>query len=261
MFQRLIVDLRLLGVTGVDQWGPRRYTGDPGGERIPQPVRTVESVIASDDRDRLTAALGPWRPLSIAGLGGLVSALPLAAIPFVPLAGDAAAVVVTAAGASMTGWLWWERRKLDQLPLVLAPAAASGRVDGIDVYRFRARLGLGRAMRAPEAEVLFEPTGGAPVSLGVVSPAQHLCGPWTIVATDPGGRVRAGGHLVVKVQVHSGGRSWSAERRFPVAEVVVGRFDRGVRRGRRGLVFGDGWDSPTPSDVESATAREPGARP
>lgn len=211
----------------------------------------------------MTEALERWRPGAIAGLGGAVSALPLAAIPFVPLLGDVIAGVVCVAGLVATGWLFTERRRIGQLPLELAAAAARGRVDGVDVYRFRARLGRGRRMRRPEVTVTWRPADGAPVPLAVALPVDDLCGPWTIVASDPAGVVRGPGALHLEVRVDSAGQPWRAAASYELEAVPAGRFDQGLQLGRRGLEWSDAWDRVTldQDGTPDESEREPELRP
>ncbi len=96
-------------------------------------------------------------------------------------------------------------------------------VDGAVIYRFRARLGHGRALRDPRGEVIFEPAEGAPVALTALVPATSMCGPFTLVVRDERGVVGEG-VLRVRIEVRAGGRTWPAEATYPTREIAAGRF-------------------------------------
>ncbi len=156
------------------------------------------------------------------GAGGV--ALVIAALPAItPLAADVALVIAGASGVGGAGWAWLVRQRLLGLPLELAPIAGRGTVDGAVIYRFRARLGHGRALRDPRVEVIFEPAEGAPVALTALVPATSMCGPFTLVVRDERGVVGEG-VLRVRIEVRAGGRTWPAEATYPTREIAAGRF-------------------------------------
>lgn len=181
------------------------------------------------------------RPRTIAVGGALATLLlAVATVPAGPLAADvlllgAAALVALASGAA-----WRAARRLASLPLEVAPAAALGTVDGATVYRFRARLGQGRAFRDAQAEVRFAPDAGEPVALRVERLPAVACGPLTLVVRDPSGLVTGPGRFHVRVRVVSAGRTWEAVASVDASAVRPGRFGGiGVVGGR--LAFDERW--------------------
>jgi hypothetical protein len=174
--------------------------------------------------------------------------LVLAVAPFTAAAADFGLVVLALAAAGGGAGLWRRKQLKAALPLELSRVGLAGHVNGAPVVRFRARLGHGRAMRAPVAVVTFEPVGGPPVPVATLrAAAPVLVGPWTLVVPDPG---RADGAFVVRVTASEGPREWSTEARYPVAELGRGWFCGGVaRRGGR-LVFDAGaWEQRQAEDA------------
>lgn len=158
---------------------------------------------------RAIAAVGIGLPI-----GGAILADGGAAWAFAALGAGAAAAVAALAR---------RRRAARTLPLELAAFALRGRIDGTPVWRFRARLGRGRALRRPRAEVRLVGDAGE-VVLETLVPADVLVGPFTIVARDPGRLVGDRGVLVVRVACEEAGRVWEAEARYDVAACRDGWF-------------------------------------
>ncbi len=206
----------------------------------------------------MTALVERWQPRTMAVVGAAVSLLPLIAVPWVPVAGDVLAALLTAGGGGLTAWMLRERSRLDALPLQVAAVAARGRIDGWEIFRFRVRLGRGRRMRAPQVRVTWIPDGSDPVPLPVEVPIADLCGPWTVIAVDRVGRVHGSGVLHLQVQVTSGGQDWTAEARYAPDAIVPGTFMGGVQQARRGLVWSGDWDQVT--GTVDGSQRPPGTR-
>jgi len=139
---------------------------------------------------------------------------------------------VTVVGGAFLLW----RRRLARLPLVVAPVGLRGRYGPHRAYRFRARLGRGRALSAGRAEVTFVPTTGAPVALPcVLGEVSRAVGPWTLVVLDNLGTLEGReGRIEVVVHAMEGGRAWRARRAWSLGDLRSGRFDdhMAVRRGR-----------------------------
>lgn len=173
---------------------------------------------ALDRIERTSAA--PW----LAG-GSLGAALPLllAASAATPRLADAALAAAALIGPALAGWGLRVRARLRGLPLEIGPVAATGLADGARIFRFRARLGRGRRLARPRAEVWFEAADGR-VALPVRVPADELVGPFTLVATDPDGRCAGPGRFVVEVACDERGRAWSASRVIPRDAVTEGWF-------------------------------------
>jgi hypothetical protein len=175
-------------------------------------------------------------PMSrILAVGALVSVAPLIATLYTAAAVDLGLALVAVGGASATGWLAWQKHLAAGLPLELAPSAAVGVVDGQRIVRFRARLGLGRSLRAT-AQVRFVPTVGAPRPVHVACPEGAVCGPFVIcvVAVDEPGAYE------VDVVGAEGDRTWSARATYAASAVREGRFTGGIHPGP--VRFGPGWD-------------------
>lgn len=135
------------------------------------------------------------------------------------------------------------RRRVASLPLELGAAVLTGRVNGSTVYRFRARLGHGRTGLGTHCDVTFVPEDGEGVGLEVVETPARVVGPWTVVAVDRRGVCQPGGQLSVRVHTNEGGRQWSAEGSYRVADARKGWFRAPVRTGSGRLRWDDtGWD-------------------
>jgi hypothetical protein len=174
--------------------------------------------------NRAIAVVERWRLRSWLMLGGLGVGAPLA-LTF-PAVGALDLLLVGIAMAAAGGTLWVVRLKrfIDGLPLEIAPVVGTGLVDGVRVYRFRARLGRGRLLRDPSAEVSFVGSDGAPRRLDVEVPRGRLLGPFTVLARDRGGACATPGEFQVGVAASAGGTEWRAERRIPVDAVRDGWF-------------------------------------
>lgn len=222
----------------VDRPGRTRYSADPGGGKSPQPSYAVTRIRLHAEAP--ISLLERTRPGTILGAGAILALLPLIGIAWATGIADLALAALAAAIAGGTGWAWREAKRLAELPLEVAPVALVGWLDGGTVYRFRARLGRGRSLRDPTAEVRFVPEGGPPIDLVVEWPARSLCGPVTLLVRDPGDRVRPPGRFVVALTVRSAGRTWAATTEVPADAVRRGRFGGvGVADGR--VVFDDRW--------------------
>lgn len=166
----------------------------------------------------------PKAPLLIAAGVGAVVPLPLAW-----LTGGTAGVVILLIGVAVVGvagGLLALRVHLDRLPLVLAPVAAEGRIDGHRSLRFRVRLGRGRHMSSVRGLVRFVPTQGEPVQLPLlVEQESEVIGPWTLVVVDRASQIAdRSGRFEVEILATEGSREWSARRSYGEDLVVVGRF-------------------------------------
>lgn len=144
--------------------------------------------------------------------------------------------VVVVAGA---GGLLALRVHLDRMPLVLAPTAVEGRLDGHRALHFRARLGRGRPMDRVSATVQFVPAQGDPIALDLlVDEQRQVLGPWTIVAVDRADALPdVPGHYHVALQATEAERSWSVARSYNTQAVVAGRFRSGIVRQAGKLAF------------------------
>ena len=188
-----------------------------------------------------------------------VEALPQRTFVLASAAAVAAPVLVAAALADP----WWfalaivpaavamalgtHRARVAALPLEVGPEALVGRVDGVKVFRFRARLGHGRAASRAVAHVVWRGEDGVDIPLSV-EPAGYarVVGAWTVCARDRSGRTGAAGELHVVVKAEERGRTWQAEARWPATAIRRGRFGGpDVRDGR--LVNVD-WDAILPDD-------------
>lgn len=177
------------------------------------------------------------------GLSAAVAAL-LLTIPATGLV-DAVLVAVAAVLAGGTAWTWNEARRLAVLPLEVAGTGGTGVIDGVTVYRFRLRLGHGRAFSHPEVRVAWEATGAAPVDLPTAPLPGVACGPLTVIVRDPAGHVGGTGTFRVRARVTSRGRGWDAEAAIPLGSVAPGRFAGLAMAGGR-LSFADDWDKIRP---------------
>lgn len=139
------------------------------------------------------------------------------------------------------------RARVANLPLEVGPQVLVGRVDGVKVFRFRARLGHGRAASRAVADVRWVGEDGVEVLLSV-EPAGYarVVGAWTVCARDRAGRTSGAGELHVVVKADERGHTWRAEARWPATEIRRGRFGGpDVRDGR--LVPVD-WNAVLPED-------------
>lgn len=155
-----------------------------------------------------------------------------------------ALAVVPAAVATALGV---HRARVAALPLEVGPEALVGRVDGVKVFRFRARLGHGRAASRVVAHVVWRGEDGVDVPLSVEpSGYARVVGAWTVCARDRNGRAGAIGELRVVIKAEERGRTWQAEARWPATAIRRGRFGGPeLRRGR--LVHVD-WDAILPDE-------------
>lgn len=174
--------------------------------------------------DRAIAVVEPWSLRTWLALGGAGVLLPLALT--IPAAGVLDLVLVGLALTSAGGALWAIRVRtwLDRLPLEIAPVAGTGRIDGMRVYRFRARLGRGRRLQDPSAVVEFVGSDGKALPLDVQLPQGPLCGPFTVIARDTAGSFGNPGELRIRIAARAAGSEWQAERRILATDVREGRF-------------------------------------
>ncbi|MEM6927910.1 MAG: hypothetical protein AAF602_13345 [Myxococcota bacterium] len=186
--------------------------------------------------------------LLLVGVGLAAGIFPTAT----PLAVDLMLAAGSATAIGAAAFVGGARGAVHGLPLQIAPRASRGVSRGQPVFRFRARLGRGRTLTEPVATVSWQGPDGDEVPLDPWVPADTLCGPFTFLAHDPAGRVDGQGQFVVRLQVQSAGRAWSAERRIAVEDVVEGPFE-GVEMHRRGLRFTDAWQQ-VASPLESSDA-------
>ena len=145
------------------------------------------------------------------------------------LVGEEAFALAGAGLSSASALFWasvqWTRSRRAQLPLELAPRALVELGDAVDLYRFRVRLGRGRLMGDMSIRVSFCPEEGPVVQLSVESgPVANWLGPRTLLVCDREGRCRGPGHFEVEASARSGGRLWTATRRWPRDDVQEGRF-------------------------------------
>ncbi len=186
---------------------------------------------------RLVEGLGTGGILGLAAAGAVAVG---AAVPAVtPLVADVGLGLAGGAALGAAGWAWSVRRRVRALPLELGPVAASGQVDGQRIYRVRARLGHGRALRDPQVQACWVPAGGEPEPLPGEVAADRLVGPFTVLVRDPQGVIGGAGTLEVRVLARAGGRTWEASARYPAAAIARGRF-LGLTPGRR-LRFTEDW--------------------
>lgn len=190
--------------------------------------------------ERTIPLLERHRPGTILGAGVILALAPLVGLPFVPGLGDLLLAALAAAIAGATGWAFRESKRLAELPLEVAPVGAIGWLDGGRVYRFRARLGRGRSLRDPVAEVTFLPEQGEPIGLSAEWPARSLCGPITVLVRDPAGRVQGAGRFALRLTVRSAGQTWTAAATIPSDALREGRFGGVTVAGGR-VAFDEGW--------------------
>lgn len=163
--------------------------------------------------------LGAWTWVAA---GSTVAALAAASV--VPLVGTAeivAGIVATLAGLGGFAAAGW-RRRLDTLPLELAPTLARWEGPLGDQLTTRAWLGRGRRLDRVRFEVSHE--GGALKVLAHDGPAIGPCqGVFEAVE----------GPVTVVVHAEERGRSFRVERRFTSEEQISGRFQPGftLRKG------------------------------
>lgn len=192
--------------------------------------------------DRAIAVVEPWSLRTWLAVGGAAVLVPLALTFPATGALDLLLVGVAAASAGGVGWAIRIRRWLDGLPLEIAPVVGTGIVDGVRVWRFRARLGRGRLVEDPRAEVSFVGSDGVATPLEVEVPRGRLCGPFTIIARDVGNRFGASGAFRVSVSARSSGTEWRADRQIPAEQVREGRFG-GIAPGPGPIRFEGDWTS------------------
>lgn len=194
-------------------------------------------------RDRVTALSRQVENLPqrlFVGLSGGAVALPILGAALVD---GAAAISLGAIGVIAAGAVAWAaqaRAKALSLPLEIAPVALSGRVDGQPMYRFRVRLGNGRALRSAQARVTWRPTDGEPAPLVIVEPSGPRVGAWTVLAFDPLHRCDGPGTFTVEVTAQEGARTWTSQATYAHDVVRPGRFEAGVAAGRR-LTWSASW--------------------
>lgn len=174
---------------------------------------------------------------TVALLGGAVGAAAFALLA-AALLGGSTAVAILALGAfvvASAGGAAALKVHLMRLPLEVAPTAVEARLDGHRAFGFRVRLGRGRAIRRGTAEVRYHPVQGEPIELDVVlAEPEAIIGPWSVVAVDRYEQVGPAGRIELAVRVIEGERDWETTRRWPLEDVVVGRFAPPLenRRGR-----------------------------
>lgn len=168
----------------------------------------------------------------LAGLAAVGVGLPVLGTAVATGIGDVVLVALSAVMGGAATWAAALRHRWSTLPLelsgrVLVERGASGRR-----YRFRLRLGRGRAARQPSVRVELRDAAGSR-ELEVLVPAAAVVGPWTAVALDP---VGGDGALHVEASVESGGRSWATGGAFDASEALPGRFAPGFTLTPRGRV-------------------------
>lgn len=185
----------------------------------------------------------PQRTFVLAA-GGAVAAPLLAALALVePIWAFAALLPLVGAAA-----LARHRARIAGLPLEVAALGLVGRVDGMKVFRFRARLGRGRAVARAVAEVRWRGPDGVEIPLSVEPGSyERVVGAWTICARDRGGKTGDAGELHVVVQADEGARTWQAAAQVPVAGLRRGRFAGAAVSGGC-LVPGD-WQAVVPEEA------------
>ena len=159
----------------------------------------------------------------------------LAATVWAPPAGDAALIASAAVVGVAAGLLAREVARVGGLPMEIAPVALLGEVDARPIVRFRARLGLGRALRDAGATVRFLGPEGE-IEVRAVVPAGVLIGPFTVLVPDP---PPGPGTWRIRVTATSGGRAWASEAVVPSSE-RRGRFG-GVSPQDGSVRFDDDW--------------------
>lgn len=171
---------------------------------------------------------------------GLIAAILAGPVGIALFAPVAAAIV--AAGIAALRY----RNRVASLPLEISPVALVARRGSSRTYRFRARLGHGRAVAEPRVEVLVVAPDGRRIPLSTAR-LPRVIGPFTVLATDAGEPV---GDLLVRVSGREGPRRWEIERTFGRADLRPGRFTAGVVR-RRGRLEVDPttWDAVVPEDA------------
>lgn len=196
--------------------------------------------------ERAIAVVQPWSLRTLV-VGAVVAvACPLALTYVTPLAGDLAMVGIAGASGAVGGWAIRVRRWLDRLPMEIAPVVATGRVDGVVVYRFRVRLGRGRPLREVAATVRAEDHDGEVVQLPTLVAGGTLTGPFTVVAHVPPVRALRPRRFDVDVVGTAGGRRWAAAAQLGADAIQHGRF--GGIESEDGRVRFDDWVEVVPDD-------------
>lgn len=126
-------------------------------------------------------------------------------------------------------------------PLELGSSLVVQEVGPGPALRVRARLGSGRRVDRCEVEASWVGAEGAR-PLRRDDPVGRLVGPWTITLRADG-PLPVDGQVTLRVTAWEGGRSWSAERTFEVAQAVPGAFAPlvEVRAGR--VAFVAAWST------------------
>lgn len=187
---------------------------------------------------------------TVALLGGAVGAAVLALLAAAVLGGSTA-VAILAVGAfavATAGGAAALKVHLMRLPLEVAETAVEARLDGHRAFAFRVRLGRGRAIRRGTARVTYHPEQGDPIDLDVVlAEPEAIIGPWSVVAVDRDEQVGDTGQVELTVRVVEGERDWETTRRWPLDQVVAGRFAPPIETRRGRLLWArDRWSEVTP---------------
>jgi hypothetical protein len=200
--------------------------------------------------ERAIAVVEPWSLRTLVLIAAGAAACPLALTVVTPLAGDIAMVGIAGAIAGLGGWAVRVRRWLDDLPMEIAPVVATGRVDGVTVYRFRVRLGRGRPLKEVSATVRAEDQDGAVIQLPTLVAGGTLTGPFTVVAHVPPSRALRPQRFDVDVSGTAGGRRWNLTRRLDAGALRAGRF--GGIESEDGRVRFDDWVEVVPDPSQSS---------
>ncbi len=197
---------------------------------------------------RFVAALERLTPPQLAAGALALVCGPLIGTVWATGALDAVLIVASALGALGAGALALHRRRLDALPLELSPVALATTERGHRVYRFRARLGHGRVLRAVGHEVRFELPDGSMLTLPTAIPhLSAVVGPWTILVDDGPGLCDRPGVFRVRAWGREGARTWETERVYPREALQPGRFARPAERWRGRLALSPDWDAVEPA--------------
>jgi hypothetical protein len=167
-----------------------------------------------------TAQIERHSPRRIVAVGLGIAVLALAGTLLVQGIADVVLITAALGSTGLMGIALRERRRVDQLPLVLADRAIRGVVRGQAICGFQAWLGRGRVVRSPEIQVLFRSLDGFERHLDATVPTDVLSGPWTFHVPDPG----EAGRFVVRVAVQERGRDWEASGQWDLEGLAPGRF-------------------------------------
>ena len=206
-----------------------------GTHNLPEVMHSLRTRI----EDRVERA----SPTTLGAIGAIGALIPIGMMTWLPPIGDALMLSGALMATWAAGWAFRYRSWARSLPLQVSEKVLHEVRGDVSLYRFRARLGRGRMLAAPCAEVVFHSGVDEPVELVVHVPCDVVVGPWTFVVEGPSLPV-ADGHFELRVSGRSDGQVWRAQRRIPVSSVRDGVFKASFAQVRGRWVWDlEGWDA------------------